>query len=74
MADKRRQIPAASGACPAPFGHPGIAQSERVFSSAGQIVTEIRNRLSSENVELLVALKNIWSVVEEWQQSKATPV
>ena len=54
------------------------AQSERVFSSAGQIVTQIvtqtRNRLSSENVELLVALKNIWSVVEEWQQSKATPV
>ena len=25
MADKRRQIPAASGACPAPFDHPGIA-------------------------------------------------
>ena len=50
------------------------AQSERVFSSAGQIVTQTRNRLSSENVELLVALKNIWSVVEEWQQSKATPV
>ena len=39
------------------------AQSERVFSSAGQIVTQTRNRLSSENVELLVALKNIWSVV-----------
>ncbi|CAN0440110.1 unnamed protein product [Ascophyllum nodosum] len=50
------------------------AQSERVFSSAGQIVTQTRNRLSSEVVELLVALKNIWSVVEEWQQSKATPV
>ena len=50
------------------------AHSERVFSSAGQIVTQTRNRLSSENVELLVALKNIWSVVEEWQQSKATPV
>ena len=50
------------------------AQSERVFSSAGQIVTQTRNRLSSENVELLVALKNIWSVVEERQQSKATPV
>ena len=50
------------------------AQSERVFSSAGQIVAQTRNRLSSENVELLGALKNIWSVVEEWQQSKATPV
>ena len=50
------------------------AQSERVFSGAGQIVTQKRNRLSSDNVELLVALKNIWSVVEEWQQSKATPV
>ena len=50
------------------------AQSEPVFSSAGQVVTQTRNRLSSENVELLVALKNIWSVVEEWQQSKATPV
>ena len=35
------------------------AQSERVFSSAGQIITQTRNRLSSENVELLVALKNI---------------
>ncbi|CAM9651177.1 unnamed protein product, partial [Ascophyllum nodosum] len=33
------------------------AQSERVFSSAGQIVTQTRNRLSSEKVELLVALK-----------------
>ena len=44
------------------------AQSERMFSSAGQIVTQTRNRLSPENVELLVALKNIW------QQSKATPV
>ncbi|CAN0463050.1 unnamed protein product, partial [Ascophyllum nodosum] len=32
------------------------AQSERVFSSAGQIVTQTRNPLSSENVELLVAL------------------
>lgn len=50
------------------------AQSERVFSSAGQVVTQTRNRLSSENVELLVALKNIWGVVEEWQRSKATPV
>ena len=36
-------------------------QSERVFSSTGQIVTQTRNRLSSENVELLVALKNIWT-------------
>ena len=50
------------------------AQSERVFSSAGQNVTQTRNRLSSENVELLMALKNLWSVVEEWQQSKATSV
>ena len=50
------------------------AQSERVFSSAGQIVTQTRNRLSLENAELLVALKNIWSVVEEWQQLKATLV
>ncbi|CAN0411853.1 unnamed protein product, partial [Pylaiella littoralis] len=33
------------------------AQSERVFSSGGQIVTRTRHRLSSENVELLAALK-----------------
>ena len=49
-------------------------QRNAVFWRGGKIETQSPNRLSSENVELLVALKNIWSVVEEWQQSKVTPV
>ena len=75
MADKRRQIPLLAALAGRLLAIPASqAQSERVFSSAGKIVTQTRNRLSSENVELLVALKNIWSEVEEWQQSKVTPV
>ncbi|CAN0526561.1 unnamed protein product, partial [Laminaria digitata] len=45
------------------------AQSERMFSTAGLIVTPTRNSLSSENVELLVYLRNIWGVAEKWRTS-----
>eukprot|EP00752_Nemacystus_decipiens_P015390 g13723.t1 len=45
------------------------AQSERVFSTAGLTVTAKRTCLSDDNVELLVHLKNVWGVVDEWQKS-----
>lgn len=45
------------------------AQSERMFSTAGLIVTPARNLLSSENVELLVYLRNVWGVVDKWRMS-----
>ena len=46
------------------------AQSERTFSDAGLVVTKSRNRLSAENVELMVALRNTWDVVEKWRASQ----
>ena len=45
------------------------AQSERMFSTAGKIVTPVRNQLASENVELLVYLHSVWGPVEEWRKS-----
>ncbi|CAN0505590.1 unnamed protein product [Laminaria digitata] len=40
-----------------------------MFSTAGLIVTPTRNSLSSENVELLVYLRNVWGVAEKWRTS-----
>ncbi|CAN0484869.1 unnamed protein product, partial [Laminaria digitata] len=45
------------------------AQSERMFSTAGLIVMPTRNSLGSENVELLVYLRNVWGVAEQWRTS-----
>ena len=45
------------------------AQSERMFATVGLIVTPVRNSLSSENVELLVYLRNVWGVAEKWKIS-----
>ncbi|CBJ33910.1 conserved unknown protein [Ectocarpus siliculosus] len=45
------------------------AQSERMFSTAGLTVTPTRSRLLDENVELLVYLRNVWGVVDEWKKS-----
>lgn len=47
------------------------AQSERMFSTAGLTVTPTRSRLLDENVELLVYLRNVWGVVDEWKKSAA---
>lgn len=45
------------------------AQSERMFSTAGLTVTPNRSCLGDSNVELLVYLRNVWGVVDEWKKS-----
>lgn len=44
------------------------APSERIFSVAGQIATQKRNRLASENVALLVYLRNAWPPAAAWRK------
>ena len=41
------------------------AESERLFSCAGNIVTKTRNRLAPSTVEQLVLLRHSWKIVEE---------
>ena len=38
------------------IGQPTSVASERVFSSAGNILNSLRNRLSDENVDILIFL------------------
>eukprot|EP00904_Undaria_pinnatifida_P011858 jgi/Undpi1/7802/HiC_scaffold_23.g10275.m1 len=45
------------------------AESERLFSCAGNIVTKNRNNLAPTTVELLVLLRHSWKIVEEWKAS-----
>ena len=45
------------------------AQSERMFFTAGLIVTPARKSLSCENVELLVYLHKVGGVAETWRMS-----
>ncbi|CAN0279043.1 unnamed protein product [Ectocarpus sp. 4 AP-2014] len=47
------------------------AESERLFSCAGNVVTKNRNKLAPPTVELLVLLRHSWKIVEEWEESKA---
>jgi hypothetical protein len=46
------------------------AASERLFSTAGLIITKKRNRLSSETAALLIYLRNAWPVVDAWKEKK----
>ncbi|CAB1098403.1 unnamed protein product [Ectocarpus sp. CCAP 1310/34] len=41
-------------------------QSERVFSSAGLVVTKTRARMDPENVELMLFLRNVLREVDRW--------
>ena len=50
------------------------AESERLFSCAGNIVTKTRNRLVPSTVELLVLLRHSWKIVEEWEASNAAAI
>ena len=45
------------------------APSERIFSVAGLTVTKQRNRLTAENVALLVYLHNAWQPAEAWRKA-----
>lgn len=45
------------------------AQSERMFSVAGLTVTATRSCLTDDSVDLLVYLRNVWGVVDEWRKS-----
>ncbi|CAM9856578.1 unnamed protein product [Ectocarpus sp. 12 AP-2014] len=47
------------------------AESERLFSCAGNIVTKNRNKLAPSTVELLVLLRHSWKIVEEREASNA---
>ncbi|CAN0241320.1 unnamed protein product [Ectocarpus sp. 4 AP-2014] len=42
------------------------AQSERVFSAAGHIVTPTRSRLDPEHEELMVFLRPVLPEVDKW--------
>ena len=46
------------------------AQSEGLFSVAGQTVTKKRACLSSDNVELLVLLRTVWLTLDAWAAQK----
>ena len=48
------------------------AQSERLFTSAGLIMTKKRLSLSADNVELLVSLRNSWAAVVFMRKSWGT--
>ncbi len=47
------------------------AESELLFSCAGNVVTKNRNALAPENVEVVVLLRHSWAKVEEWEASNA---
>ena len=44
------------------------APSERIFSVAGQVATQKRNRLAPDTVALLVYLRNAWPPAEAWRK------
>ena len=46
------------------------AAPERMFSSAGDIMTEKRARLSCDHLEELMYLHEIWPKVREWTKSR----
>jgi len=45
------------------------ANAERLFSKAGLTLTDKRNRLSGDNIELLVRLREAWLPLEEYEKT-----
>jgi len=46
------------------------AAPERLFSTAGNVMTEKRSRLTCDNMEELVCLHEVWPQVREWETVK----
>jgi len=46
------------------------AVSERFFSTAGDVMTKKRSRLTCDNMGELVYLQEVWSQVREWEAIK----
>jgi len=47
-----------------------LAAPERLFSTAGNMMTRKRSRLTCDNMEELVYLHEVWPQVQEWQAVK----
>ena len=43
---------------------------ERLFSTAGNVMTKKRSRLTCDNMEELVYLHEVWPQVQDWEAVK----
>jgi len=46
------------------------AAPKRLFSTAGNVMTKKRSRLTCDNMEELVYLHEVWAQVREWEAVK----
>jgi hypothetical protein len=67
---KTQQFPFLSSIAKEVLGIPATsAASERVFSSAGLVVSDLRSSMKSETVRDLVLLRGSWEAIENWKQN-----